>query len=103
MFGSSTKDIPEWKKKSELLKSRDNRIKKFGEGKSSDMHRWLKEFSKLMFRMAIPREVGTELISFFLTGTALTKYNNLDTNDTKEDTEEEKRRRRRKLEKKEIR
>ncbi|EFO94694.1 hypothetical protein CRE_08560 [Caenorhabditis remanei] len=70
--------MPAWKEKGELAKMMDPRIKKFSEGKSSDLHRWLKEYAKLVYRMEIPREVGTELLPFFLTGTALIKYNNLD-------------------------
>ncbi|EFP04507.1 hypothetical protein CRE_23192, partial [Caenorhabditis remanei] len=69
---------PAWKRKGELTKMLNPRIKKFGEGKSSDLFKWLKDFTKLIYRLGIPRETGTELLPFFLTGTALEKYNTLD-------------------------
>ncbi|EFO94118.1 hypothetical protein CRE_25872 [Caenorhabditis remanei] len=71
-------ELPTWKRKGELTKMLDPRIKKFAEGRSSDLHKWLKEYAKLLFRMDIPRETGTELLPFFLSGTALQKYNALD-------------------------
>ncbi|EFO90955.1 hypothetical protein CRE_29046 [Caenorhabditis remanei] len=74
----TTHEMPSWKRKGELARMMDPRIKKFSEGKSSDLHRWLKDYAKLVYRMDIPRETGTELLPFFLSGTALQKYNALD-------------------------
>ncbi|PIC30946.1 hypothetical protein B9Z55_022022 [Caenorhabditis nigoni] len=73
-----TSQIPTWKQKADLAKTLDPRIKKFSEGRSSDLFRWLEEYSKTLFRLEIPRKIGTEMLPFFLSGTALIKYNSID-------------------------
>ncbi|CAO4367100.1 unnamed protein product [Caenorhabditis nigoni] len=73
-----TSQIPTWKQKADLAKTLDPRIKKFSELRFSDLFRWLEEYSKTLFRLEIPRKIGTEMLPFFLSGTALIKYNSID-------------------------
>ncbi|EGT58928.1 hypothetical protein CAEBREN_19301 [Caenorhabditis brenneri] len=75
MFSGS---IPVWKQQGELTKVLDPKIRKFETGKSHEFQKWLKTFSKIIHRMHIPREVGTQLLPFYLTGEALEKYNSIE-------------------------
>ncbi|EGT34582.1 hypothetical protein CAEBREN_30225, partial [Caenorhabditis brenneri] len=70
-----TKEI--WKEKAEVMRLLDKRIEKFKDGKTSDLKAWLEEFSKLLFRLDIPSEMGTRLLPFYLSGPALQRFNTI--------------------------
>ncbi|EGT47349.1 hypothetical protein CAEBREN_15307 [Caenorhabditis brenneri] len=71
-----TSVIP-WKQRADITKALDPRIKRFSTGKSSDLNRWLEEYSSTIYRFGIPREYGAQLLPFYLSGDALQKYNRL--------------------------
>ncbi|CAI2353008.1 unnamed protein product [Caenorhabditis sp. 36 PRJEB53466] len=61
----------------------NGQVEKFATGRSSDLQKWLRDYSKVVHTMGIPKEIGTAVISMYLKGPALQKYNSLSEEKTK--------------------
>lgn len=64
------------------LRAIQGTVTKFSDGNNAELRSWLIDFSRILFRLGIPKDTGTRLLPFFLDGVAKTRYDNLESEET---------------------